>query len=150
VHSDQPVVVERPTYFSTARSNISGPVTGATTLVGTQTPGTDWLFAEGYTGANFQENLVLANFDPTATATATVKLEYSNGTVNPVTVTVPPQSQTFLNINNASASFPQSTAELSAEVTSDKPIVAQRIEYFRFNGQTPGATDVIGQAGPAK
>ena len=35
-------------------------------------------------------------------------------------------------------------------MTSDKPIVAQRIEYFRFSGQTPGATDVIGQPGPAK
>jgi hypothetical protein len=154
VHSDQPVVVERPTYFSTARSNISGPVTGATTLVGTQTPGTDWLFAEGYTGANFHEYLVLANFDATAAATATVKLEYSNGAVNPVTLTIQPQSQTFFDVNNASATFQQntqqSTAELSAEVTSDKPIVAQRIEYFRFNGQTPGATDVIGQPGPAK
>lgn len=150
VHSDQPVVVERPTYFSTARSNISGPVTGATTLVGTRTPGTDWLFAEGYTGVNFHEYLVLANFDTSATATATVKLEYSNGTVNSVPVTVLPQSQAFFDVNNASRSFPQSTAELSAEVTSDKPIVAQRIEYFRFSGQIPGGTDVIGQPGPAK
>jgi hypothetical protein len=151
IHSDQAIMVERPTYFSTSRSNISGPVTGAMTVVGTQAPGTDWLFAEGYTGANFHEYLVLANFDA-APATATVKLEYSNGAVNPVTVSIPGQSQKFFDVNLASApaKFPQSTAELSAEVTADKPIVAQRIEYFRFGGQIPGGTDVIGQPGPAK
>ena len=99
VHSDQPVVVERPMYFSTARANISGPVTGAATVVGAPATGTDWLFAEGYTGANFHEYLVLANFDPLLTATATVKLEYSNGAVNSTTVTVAPQSQSIFDVN---------------------------------------------------
>ncbi|GAC1628105.1 MAG: hypothetical protein NVS4B11_25790 [Ktedonobacteraceae bacterium] len=150
VHSDQPIMVERPTYFSTARANISGPVTGASTVVGAAAPGTDWLFAEGYTGSNFHEYLVLANFDTSATANVTVKLEYSNGMVNPVTVKVAPQSQTFFDVNAASSVFTQSTAELSAEVTSDIPIVVQRVEYFRFNGTLPGGTDVIGEPGPAK
>ena len=150
VHSDQPVVVERPMYFTTARSNISGPVTGAATVVGTQAPGTDWLFAEGYTGANFHEYLTLANFDPSTTANVTIKLEYSNGAVNPVTVTVAPLSQYVFDVNAASANFAQSTTELSAEVTSDSPIVAQREEYFRFNSNIPGGTDVIGEPGPAK
>ena len=150
VHSDQPVVVERPMYFTTARSNIAGPVTGAATVVGAQAPGTDWLFAEGYTGANFHEYLVLANFDPTVTANVTVKLEYSNGAVNPTTVAVGPQSQYIFDVNAASAAFPQSTTELSAEITSDAPIVVQRQEYFRFNGNIPGGTDDIGEHGPAK
>ncbi len=150
VHSDQPIVVERPMYFSTARANISGPITGAATVVGTPATGTDWLFAEGYTGANFHEYLVLANFDPTLTATATIKLEYSNGAVNATTVMVAPQSQTIFDVNAASAAFAQSTPELSTEVTSDNPIVAERQEYFRFNQSMPGGTDVIGQPGPAK
>lgn len=150
VHSDQPIAVERPTYFSTARGNINGPVTGADTVVGAQVPGTDWLFAEGYTGLNFHEYIMLANFDATLTATATVKLEYSNGAVNPVTVTVPPLSQVQFDVNNASSAFAQSTPELSAEVTSDNPIVAQRVEYFRFGGNIPGGTDVMGAPGPAK
>jgi len=140
-------------YFSTARANISGPVTGAATVIGTPAPGTDWLFAEGYTGPNFHEYLVLANFDPSLTATATVKLEYSNGAVDPVTVTVAPQSLTIFDVNAASAAFAQSTPELSTEVTSDNPIVAERQEYFRFNQSIqsiPGGTDVIGQPGPAK
>lgn len=150
VHSDQPVVVERPMYFTTSRGNISGPVTGAATVVGTQAPNKDWLFAEGYTGPNFHEYLTLANFDSSVTANVTVTLEYSNGQVNPTTVAVPPQSQYFFDVNAASASFPQSTAELSAEITSDSPIVAQRQEYFRFNQSIPGGTDVIGEPGPAK
>src|SRR5205814_786443 len=114
VHSDQPVVVERPMYFTTARSNIAGPVTGAATVVGAQAPGTDWLFAEGYIGANFHEYLVLANFDPTVTANVTVKLEYSNAAVNPTTVAVGPQSQYIFDVNAASAALPQTTTELSA------------------------------------
>ncbi len=150
VHSDQPVVVERPMYFTTSRGNISGPVTGAATVVGTPSPGNDWLFAEGYTGPNFHEYLALANFDSAVTANVTVTLEYSNGQVYPTTVAVPPQSQYFFDVNAASASFPQSTTELSTEVTSDAPIVVQRQEYFRFNQSIPGGTDVIGEPGPAK
>ncbi len=157
VHSDQPVMVERPMYFSTSRSNINGPVTGAATLVGTQAPDTDWLFAEGYTGPNFHEYLVLANFNSTPT-TATVKLEYGNGNVDTRMVPVPALSQFLFDVNMASTIFGQGTPEVSAEVTASAPIVVQRQEYFRFNGtntagaatQIPGGTDVMGQPGPAK
>jgi hypothetical protein len=137
-------------YFTTSRGNISGPVTGAATITGTPSPETDWLFAEGYTGPNFHEYLVLANFDPNISANVTVTLEYSNGVVNPTTVVVPPQSQYFFDVNAASASFAQSTPELSTEITADAPIVAQRQEYFRFNQTIPGGTDVIGEPGPAQ
>ena len=150
VRSDQPVVVERPMYLTTARSNISGPVTGAATVVGAQAPGTDWLFAEGYTGANFHEYLTLANFSATTPANVTVKLEYSNGAVNPVKVAVAPLTQYIFDVNLASAAFAHSTPELSVEITSNSPIVAQRQEYFRFNGSVPGGTDVIGEPGPPK
>ncbi|HAE84217.1 MAG TPA: peptidase S53 [Ktedonobacter sp.] len=150
VHSDQPIMVERPTYFSTSRSNINGPVTGANSIAGTKSPGKDWLFAEGYTGLNFHEYIVLANFDSSNPANVTVNLEYSNGATYPTTVTVAPQSQYFFDVNRASASFAQSTTAVSAEVSSDVPVVAQRQEYFRYNGTIPGGTDVIGQPGPAK
>ena len=152
VHSDQPVAVERPMYFTTSRSNISGAVTGAATVVGAQAPGKDWLFAEGYTGFDFHEYLVLANFDSTVTANATINLEYSNGAVNPQTVQVPPMSQVFFDVNAASDPnvFAQATTQVSAEVTSDSPIVAERQEYFLYDGVIPGGTDVMGEPGPAK
>jgi len=152
VHSDQPVAVERPMYFTTSRSNISGAVTGAATVVGAQAPGKDWLFAEGYTGFDFHEYLVLANFDSSVTANATVNLEYSNGAVNPQTVQVPPMSQVFFDVNYFSDPnvFAQATTQVSAEVTSDAPIVAERQEYFLYDGTIPGGTDVMGEPGPAK
>jgi len=150
VHSDQPVMVERPTYFTTTRSNISGPVSGANTVVGTPALEQRWLFAEGYTGANFHEYLVLANFDSSATANVTINLEYSNGATNPTTVAIPPLSQYFFDVNRASAAFAQATAAVSADVSSDISIVAQRQEYFRYTPSIMGGTDVIGQPGNAQ
>src|SRR5579875_2841368 len=112
-------------YFSTARSNINGPVTGAATVLGAPAPNTDWLFAEGYTGTNFHEYLVLANFNTTP-ATATLKLEYSNGAVDTRMVPVLPLSQFIFDVNTASTLFGQGTPEVSAEVTANAPIVVQR------------------------
>ena len=80
----------------------------------------------------------------------TVNLEYANGMTNATTLTIAPQSQYFVDVNRLSSSFTQATPDVSAEVTSDIPIVAQRQEYFRFGGTLPGGTDVLGQAGPAK
>src|SRR5260370_8373875 len=74
VNSDQPVVVERPMYFTTSRSNISGPITGAATTVEAQAPHTDWLFTEAYTGSTFHQYLVLPTFNPTVTSTAPTTL----------------------------------------------------------------------------
>src|SRR6266699_1029854 len=104
------------------------------------------------TGINFHEYLVLANFDSTVTANATINLEYSNGAVNPQTVQVPPMSHVFFDVNAASDPnvFAQATTQVSAEVTSDAPIVAERQEYFRYNSTNPGGTDVMGEPGPAK
>ena len=73
VTSSQPVVVERPTYFHNIPAGHAGLVSGAASLVGVPAPGTSWLFAEGYTGGQFQETLVLANFN-TASANATITL----------------------------------------------------------------------------
>ena len=149
VHADVPVMVERPTYFSTSRSNISGPVTGANTVVGTSALAQHWLFAEGYTGTNFHEYLVLANFASSTPANVTVTLEYSNGTTQPVTVQVAPQAQYFFDVNRVAATFPQGTASVSADISADVPIVAQRQEYFRYTPTISGGTDVIGQTGNA-
>src|SRR5947209_1620639 len=59
--SDNPIVVERPMYFTDNVPN-SGLTTGAASEVGATQPGTNWLFAEGYTGSGFQEYYELANF----------------------------------------------------------------------------------------
>lgn len=165
VSSDLGVVVERPIYFNDSipntgsQPNTSSQVTGAASTVGATSLGTDWLFAEGHTADRFQEDLVLANFTTTDT-TATIKLEYTNGSVQNIPVTVNAQSQLYFDVNNA-FQHPVSncnctpTADVSAEVTATSAsIVAERIMYFHYQGpgmttSESGGTDVVGEAGPS-
>jgi len=163
VTSDQPILVERTQYFNGNVPNAGGGTTGGATTVGVTAQGMDWLFAEGYTGSNFQENLVLANFAAAGTApvTATINLEYTNGTVQTVQQVVNAQSQVVFDVNNAHthpncspSTMPSCTTSnsVSIEVTSTAPIVAERVQYFHFGLQGsnhPGMDDVVGQPGPA-
>ena len=152
VESSIGIVVERPMYFKDTIPAAGGTTTGAASLVGATSPGNDWLFAEGYTGGRFQEYLVLANFAYTDT-TASVKLEYQNGSTQSVPVTVKALSQTFFDVNNAYAHpLPgcTPTPEVSAEVTASTPsLVVERLMYFHSGTQLSGGTDVIGEPGPA-
>jgi hypothetical protein len=161
VTSDIGIVVERPMYFKDYIPTAGGWTSGATTAIGATSlgsnSGSDWLFAEGYTGSgnNFQEYLVLANFTASA-ASVNVKLEYTNGTVQTVPVTVNTQSQYYFDVNHAYA-HPQAgcgctpTASVSAEVTSStSSIVAERLMYFHYGPKhISGGSDVVGEAGPA-
>ncbi|MDQ2907014.1 MAG: S53 family peptidase [Chloroflexota bacterium] len=147
------VVVERPIYFKINVPTAGGTVTGAASTIAATTPGNDWLFAEGHTADNFQENLVLANFNA-GTASATIKLEYTNGAVQSVPVTISTQSQLTFDVNNAylhpvSGFSGTTTPDVSIEVTSTSPIVAERVMYFKYKGAISGGTDVVGEAGPS-
>lgn len=154
VTSDTGVVVERPIYYKgIAVPTAGGTVTGAASTVAATTPGTDWLFAEGHTADNFQENLVLANFGTSATS-ATINLEYTNGSVQSVPVTVNAESQLTFDVNNAYlhpiAGFSgTTTADVSIEVTSTSAIVAERVMFFHYKGTISGVTDVVGEPGPS-
>src|SRR5438045_1876873 len=100
LQSTQPVVVERPTYFSNITGGNAGVVSGASNVVGMQNLSNDWLFAEGFTGGGFQQNFVITNLDPTMTqANVTINLEYTDGTRRSYNVSVKPQSQLFWNVN---------------------------------------------------
>ena len=151
VSTDNPIIAERPMYIKDTIPNAGGYTTGAVTGIGATTPGTDWLFAEGYTGSGFQEYYELANFGTNA-ATANIKLEYTNGDTQTVPVTVPALGFTQFDVNNASlhpgTCIPapcQVTNSVSAEVTSNTPIVAERLMYFHFGpSHISGTTDIIG------
>jgi streptogramin lyase len=156
VTSTQPVAVERPTYFSNIVAGNAGTVSGGADVIGVQALSNDWLFAEGYTGGQFQENFVIANLDTTANAPAavTIKLEPQGGAVSTLHITVPPLGQTIWNVNTLSLLPGQS---LSAEISSaGAQIVVEREMFFRYthiaNGRfllAAGGTDVLGQLGPA-
>jgi hypothetical protein len=150
VTSNEPILVERPTYFT----NVNG-ISGAYDLVGAQQTGSDWLFAEGYTGSGYQEYLTMANLDAANSAAVTITLKSGTGATKATQLSLGPQSQIIWNVNTANA-FPGSTPEVSAEVTaasSGPGIVVQREIYFTYKHtlpqQTMGGTDVMGQMGPA-
>ncbi len=154
VTSDQPVAVERPTYFSNINGGQAGIVSGGADVVGVQALSNDWLFAEGYTAQQFQENLVIANVDPAdKSASVTITLETPNGgTPLTYTVAVQPNSQVIWNVNAV-----QKGQSLSAEVTSTGAnILVEREMFFKYlhnaNGRSlasVGGSDVLGQVGPA-
>ncbi len=152
VTSSQPIVVERPTYL------VNTPVNGAYDIVGVSNLAHDWLFAEGYTTNASQEYLTIANLDSANTAaTVNITLKSKTGVTSTYTVTVNAWSQTIWNVN-ANNGFAGSSPEVSAEVTATgASIVVQREMYFTYkhtltNGRAMtsiGATDVVGQVGPA-
>ena len=155
--SSQPVVAERPTYFSGINGGNAGLVSGGADVIGVQQLSTDWLFAEGYTGGRFQENLVLANLDPASKpASVTIRLEYDTGASRAFTVTVNPLSQLIWNVNANSAGAGTSQS-VSAEITSTGAAIAvEREMYFGYDHvgdgrstRSTGGTDVLGQVGPA-
>ena len=159
VTSDQPVVVERPVYFSNVNGGNAHSVSGAASVVGVPLPKNDWLFAEGYTGSGFQEYLVLANFGSTSVSTNVI-LEFSNGHTETVPYTISAMSQTFVDVNADIAAHRgtcdttpcRPTLDVSTEVSSTGNFIAEREMFFHYNtGKLAalGGSDVIGQAGPA-
>jgi len=155
VTSTQPVAVERPTYFSNINGGNAGIVSGGADVVGVQNLAKDWLFAEGYTGGQFQENFVIANVDPAnQSASVTINLEFPNGSTKAYSVNVAPNTQTIWNVN---AVVPAPGNSVSAEITSTGAnILVEREMFFRYNHngngrilQNMGGTDVLGMVGPA-
>ena len=156
ITSDIGIVAERPLYFKDNIATAGGAVSGAATTVGATNLGKDWLFAEGNTGKNYQENLVLANFTANPT-TAQVNLEYNNGQVQTVPVVVNAYSQVYFDVNAHRAQFPQSTNDVAAAVHDDDgAIVVERMSYFNVADSAggpakniSGALDAIGEASVA-
>ncbi|HLX58970.1 MAG TPA: hypothetical protein VKR83_18265 [Ktedonobacteraceae bacterium] len=154
VTSTEKVAVERPTYFSNINAGNAGTVSGGADVIGVQALSSDWLFAEGYTGGQFQEYFAIANLDSKtkATAAVSIKLETSSGAVNTFTLSVPTLGQVLWNVNT-SAPNAQVSAEISA---TGAKIVVEREMFFHYSHQAngrslsaTGGSDALGQPGPA-
>ncbi|QBD81374.1 peptidase S53 [Ktedonosporobacter rubrisoli] len=155
--SDQPLVAERTMYLKDSIPTAGGAISGAASTIGTTETARDWLFAEGYTGHNFQEYLVIANFSGNAAA-ASITLQYANGHTQKIAVTLPALGQYYFDVNQAKAqpngtcdTTPcQPTDTVSAEVSADASIVAERMMYFRYGKQAyTGFTETIGEPAAA-
>ena len=135
--SETDFIAERPMYF-----NYQGPAsnnwTGGHCVLGANSSATTWFFAEGTTRDDFNEWLCLQN--PGSEAAA-VTITYYPASGSPVTKpwTVAPNSRLTVDVN-ADAGANQ---DVSARVTSDKPIIVERPMYFDYKGWT-GGHDVVG------
>jgi len=111
------------------RTASSGKLDGDSSL-GNTAPGTTWFFAEGYTGASFQEYLTVQNPGATnATVTVTfLPASVPASTTRSISFTVPAMSRWTENIRRDY--LPYSNKSVGMIVTSDQPIVSEREEYW--------------------
>ena len=104
-----------------------------------------WYFAEGYTGAGFQEYLCLGN--PNAeTATADITYLFPDGSTQPQKIEVPANSRATVNVNLVVGP----DKPVSAKVESASNIVAERPMYFNYDGKWTGGHDALGANAPSK
>ncbi len=101
-------------------------------------------FAEGYTGAGFQEYLCLGN-PGTLAASATVTYLFPDGTTDSQQVTIPANSRSTVDVNARVGAG----KEVSLRVDSPSPIVAERPMYFSYQGAWSGGSDVVGASAPS-
>jgi len=132
VSADQVIIAERPMYFK------FGGINGGHDVVGATAPAYEWYFAEGYTGAGFQEWLTLQNpNDVPANVTITYDFRSGGGAVQNLTIGA--NTRQTVDVNAAVGP----NQEVSATVSADQLIVAERPMYFNFNGIN-GGHDVVG------
>jgi serine protease len=125
VTSDNPIVAERPMYFSYG----AGSWDGGHDVMGANAPASTWYFAEGTTRSGFEEWLTLANpGDQDAMATVDYMLGEGQGPNVTQDWLVPAHARATVSVNQAVGP----DKDVSLKVTSDNPIVAERPMYFSY------------------
>ena len=127
VESEQQIVVERPMYF-----NYQNKWTGGHDVVGATAPAYTWYFAEGYTGAGFDEWVCVLNPEST-TADLTFYFQTQEAGEKVIAGrSVPPNSrQTFKANDLLGGTAYQTSLTLTS---SGARVVAERPIYFDYTG----------------
>ncbi len=133
-----PIVAERPLYF-----NFGGSWPGGSDVMGSTTESLKWYFAEGYTGTGFSEWLTLQNAD-TVPAEVTVTFMFGSGGSQTKGVQIPPQTRRNIDVNTEVGL----NREVSVEISSNVPIVAERPLYYNYHAWAAGGDAVMGAASP--
>ncbi len=122
VDSDVPVVAERAMYFDFRGSGMKG----GHTSTGSTEARRLWYLAEGYCGGDFESWILLQN---PGELPANVHVRYfgNQGVVEEQDYHLEPQSRFSISVDSVPG---LETAEFSAEITSDLPVVAERAMYF--------------------
>lgn len=133
VSASDGIVVERPMYFA-----FDGVLAGGHTSNGLPAPTRNLTFAEGYTGPGFTEFLTILNPNDSPANVSITYLLGGGGTV-PQGIQVGPRARFTIRVNDI---VPD--REVSVNMSSDQPIVAERPMYFTYKGRIAGGHDVVG------
>lgn len=131
VRATRPVVAERAMY----RLDEGHGFVGATNALGVTAPSTSWSFAEGAVGDFFDMFVLVANpGDVDATVTAQFKPEATAGFSR--TFLVPAGSRYTIWVDHEGV--PPPTTAVSVALTSDEPVVAERVMWWPGDDETWG------------
>ncbi|MBU1671973.1 MAG: polysaccharide deacetylase family protein [Actinobacteria bacterium] len=150
IESSEPVVAERPMYFT-----YNGVYSGGTDVAGATSTGTAWYFAEGTTRDGFDTFLCIAN---PGDAEAMVDIEYFRGdgtTTRRSGVSVAPGSRFTVAVHEDDLGIGRHNdasgdTGIKVGATNGAGIVVERPVYFRYGTQVTGGTDVMGAGAPRR
>lgn len=129
LRSSAPIAAERSLYFN--RGHGFG---GGTVSQGISTPSTRFIFPEGTVRPGFEEYLSLFNPSKLAEASVAVGFYGEEGEVKEVVLKVAPTARVTARVNDL-----VEEGDYSMLLRSTVPVVAERSEYFTFNGMVTGA-----------
>ncbi len=138
VESDMPVLAERAMYFSYQGRR------GGHDSIGAGAPSLTWFFAEGYTGDSFDTWILLQNPND-ATASVTLSFMRPDGAVITRQVDILPRRRHSVHVDEIPG---LESADVSTQVTSNLPVVAERAMYFNYGGKD-GGHGSIGAGAPS-
>jgi CSLREA domain-containing protein len=128
VTSDQPIAIDRTMTWDDSRY-------GSHAETGIVQPLTRWFLAEGATTAGFDLFYLIQNPNTTA-ASVTVRYLLATGAPLEKTYTVPPTSRFNIWVNLEDDRL--AAAEMSADITSDVPVIVERAMYRTVGTQVFG------------
>jgi len=128
LHSDIAVVAERAMYFDYAGKR------GGSCCLGAPSAQAKWYLAEGYTGGDFDEYVLVGN-----AGDETVRVKFSfltqAGPAGEAFCDMPPGSRYTLHVDEH---FPADEISMVVEETAGKGIVVERAMYFDYSGRRGG------------
>lgn len=148
VESSDPVVAERPVYFT------YGGISSGHVAMGVRQPRSAWYFAEGTTRPGYDTYLSILN--PNVTE-AELRIEYYRGDGSRTEkdgIEVGSRSRLTVAVHEDAMGIGRHdgpAGDVSIRVTSNSvaPVVVERPMYFTYNSYITGGHDVAGAPGPA-
>lgn len=127
VTASSDIVAERVMYFRDTTPIMGAGPAGVHNSTGSDRAATGWYFAEGTTRSNFNEWLCLLNPGGQDAEVNLRYLTFDRGVIEK-SRTVPANSRVTVNVNEDAGA----ETDLSIEVESSRPVVAERPMYFQY------------------